>query len=172
MLQCESTLNAAVRNGYLEIVKILLTKSNVTLNCPSLDGSIPLMTAVVYNQIEIFKILYKAGSNTIQRCYSLRNVNLTLMITDPLENDTVFNVSVTDVNQSCPRYAGVEHLIAIYYNFEIIRFTYEKEYYSWYSSDIDGVTPIHYAFCHNSIHFMNYIILGGKLYSACTYKIT
>ncbi|CAC5393573.1 ANKRD50 [Mytilus coruscus] len=159
---CESALNAAVRNGYLDIVKLLLAKSNVTVSCPTFDGSIPLMTAVVYNQTEIFKILYEAGSNTYQRCHSFRNADLTIMVTYPLENDTFLNVSVTDFKQPCPPFAGVEHLIAIYDNLDIIHFTNEKEYHSWYSGDIDGVTPFHYAFCHNSINFMNYIILRNN----------
>lgn len=54
LITCETALNAAVRNGHLEIVKILIHESFSTINCATYDGKTPLMTAVRYNRTAIF----------------------------------------------------------------------------------------------------------------------
>ncbi|XP_063446984.1 protein TANC2-like [Mytilus trossulus] len=158
LFRCESALNAATRNGHVNIMKLLISKSNDTLNCPSLDGSFPLISAVANNRTELFKILYETGANKLQRCHNMQNLTYRYL----MEDQTYFNISMTYLKQPCPHFGGVEHLVAIYDNLDIIHLTHEKGYHSWSSRDIDGVTPIHYAFCHNSINFLNYIVLGNR----------
>lgn len=122
---CESALNGAIRNGHVKIAKLLITKSNDTLDCPTFGGNVPLMTAVMYNQTVIFKILYEAGAKLLQRCHIMQNVNLTyryLMADQYFHNITITS---TRFKQSCPPYGGVEHLDAIYDNLDIIRFTHD-----------------------------------------------
>ncbi|CAG2247292.1 unnamed protein product [Mytilus edulis] len=113
---CESALNGAIRNGHVKIAKLLITKSNDTLDCPTFGGNVPLMTAVMFNQTEIFKILYEAGANILQRCHDMQNVNLTYRYL--MENQYFHNITITSTRfeQSCPPYGGVEHLEAIYDN--------------------------------------------------------
>ncbi|XP_052070270.1 uncharacterized protein LOC127709026 isoform X3 [Mytilus californianus] len=158
VFNCESALNAAVRNGYVDIMKLLISKSIYTVNCPSFDGSIPLMTAVKYNQTELFKILFVVGTNKLHRCRNMKDVDLFYLI-----KKNNFHLRIKNFKQFCPTFGGVEHLLALYDNLDIIQFAREKGNYSWYSRDIDGVTPIHYAFCHNSIKFLKYIVLGKRL---------
>ncbi|CAG2218612.1 unnamed protein product [Mytilus edulis] len=43
LLTCDTPLNAAVRNGHIEIVKVLIQKGVGTVNCSIYDGSIPLL---------------------------------------------------------------------------------------------------------------------------------
>ncbi|VDH96728.1 Hypothetical predicted protein [Mytilus galloprovincialis] len=160
LFRCETALNAAIRNGHIKIVKLLLKNSNKTLNCPSIDGSFPLMTAVMYNQTEIFKLLYEAGANEFRRCNNIQNFNLTYRYL--IADQTFYDINITYFKQSCPPFGGIDHLVSIYDNLAIMHLIHEKGYHSWSSEDIDGLTPIHYAFCHNSINFLNYIVLRNR----------
>ena len=65
---CETALHAAVSRGYMDIVKVLLTYGNETLECKHHSGKTVLMDAVEKNNIEMVELLLDNGANVTMPC--------------------------------------------------------------------------------------------------------
>ena len=65
---CETALHAAVSRGYMDIVKILLSYGNETLECKHYSGKTVLMDAVERNDIEMVELLLDNGANVTMAC--------------------------------------------------------------------------------------------------------
>ncbi|XP_071176563.1 uncharacterized protein [Mytilus edulis] len=152
LLTCDTPLNIAVRNGHIKIVKILAKKSPETVNCSVYDGSTPLFTAVKYNQNEIFKYLY----DTSDLSHKCRGISVDQTKLGVFEKN-IFN------SKKCPYNAGMEHLLAIYDNLQLIEYVFQKHYRNWETFDKEGCTPLHYAFCHGSYKFINFFVFEKML---------
>ncbi|CAG2229765.1 ANKRD50 [Mytilus edulis] len=161
LITCDSPLNAAVKNGYIEIVKILIKNNSKSVNCSIYDGSIPLFTAVKYNQYEIFKILYDL-SDLSHKCKGIMYDRSKL---------TAFEKEIIDFRK-CPENAGMEHLLAIYDNLQLIKYHFKKGHKNWESRDKQGCTPVHHAFCHGSYTFVNFFIFEKRLNLNLLYRST
>ncbi|CAG2229761.1 unnamed protein product [Mytilus edulis] len=154
LLTCDTSLNAAVKNGHIEIVKILIEKSAKTVNCSIYDGSIPIFTAVKYNRNEIFRLLHDV-SDLSHKCNGI------------YIDQSKLRVSETQIlnSQKCPDNAGVEHLLAIYDNLNLIEYVIQKGRRNWESVDTEVVA----RFDHNILHtdkdennFLHYASQSGN----------
>lgn len=68
-IACDTALNAATRNGHLEIVKFLLRLTNETVNFRCLMGQ---YLSIKNKDLRMFKILYEARSNINYTCKEIK----------------------------------------------------------------------------------------------------
>lgn len=146
-ITCDNPLNAAVRNGYVEIVEILVENNSKTANCSIYNGSIPIFTAVKCYQNEIFKLLYDL-SDLSYKCKGILYDRSKL---------TGYENEIIDFRK-CPENAGMEHLLAIYDNLQLIEYHFKNGHKNRELRDKEGCTPLHLAFCHGSYKFVNFFI--------------
>ena len=149
LITCETALNAAVRNGHLEVVNILMKEEDNALRCTTYDGKTPLMTAVRYNQTEIFKLLHYKNSTMSLKCEHSFNI-LDIYFQAKLD----ISERAELITERCPSGASVVHLLAMHGNFDMLVFMYESGFADWDLKDTDNATPLHYAFCHNTNFFI------------------
>ncbi|VDI10522.1 Hypothetical predicted protein [Mytilus galloprovincialis] len=151
LITCDTAFNAAVRNGHLEIVKILLLETFSAINCTTYDGKTSLMTAVRYNRTEIFNLLYLSGADLKTKCHHVYdNFNI-------LSLHSKLNLLELELltSEQCPIGATVAHVIAMHGNYDMMVFMYNNGFVDWEQRDADLATPLHYAFCHYNYIFIN-----------------
>jgi ankyrin repeat protein len=149
LITCETALNAAVRKGHLDVVDILMKEENNALRCTTYDGKTPLMTAVRYNQTEIFKLLHYNNSMMSLKCEHSFNI-FDIYFQSKLD----ISERAELITERCPSGASVVHLLAMHGNFDMLLFMYQSGFSDWDLRDTDNATPLHYAFCHNTDFFI------------------
>ncbi|XP_076093420.1 uncharacterized protein LOC143064441, partial [Mytilus galloprovincialis] len=163
LIACETALNIAIRHGHLEIVKLLLNETFSSVNCKTYDGKTPLMTAVRYNRTEFFYHLYLRGANLTTKCVHAFDINSLRSKLDLLELTLL-------TTEQCPAGASIVHFIAMYGNFEMMKFMYKNGFVDWEQRDADEATPLHFAFCNYNYIFIvfNYLKKLNLNFSAVT----
>ena len=107
LITCDSALNAAVRNGHLDVVKILSSEKTNALMCKTYDGKTPIMTAVQYLRTDIFEYLLGFSRHLGEKCFNkwdfidYDKTRLSRSETQELET------------HRCPEGVSIFHLIAI-----------------------------------------------------------
>ncbi|CAG2254864.1 unnamed protein product [Mytilus edulis] len=147
LITCETALNAAVRNGYFEIVKTLLRESSSTIDCTTYDGKTPLMTAVRYNRTNMFYHLYLNGANKAKKCVHAYDF---FLVQSKLGRSELLLLTA----EQCPVGATVAHVIAMHGNVDMMVFMYNNGFVDWEQRDADQTTPLHHAFCHCNYYFI------------------
>ena len=109
LITCETALSAAVRNGHLDVVSILMKEEDNALICTTYDGKTPLMTAVRYNRTEIFKLLHTKKSTMLYKCEHSFNI-FDIYFQTKLDNSEKAEL----ITERCPSGASVVHLLAMY----------------------------------------------------------
>ena len=155
LITCETALNAAVRNGHLDVVNILMKEEDNALGCTTYDGKTPLMTAVRYNRTEIFQLLHTKNSTMSLKCEHSFNI-FDIYFQTKLDNSEKAEL----ITERCPSGGSVVHLLAMYGNIDMLLIMHKSGFSDWDLRDTDNATPLHYAFCHNT-HF--FILAANKL---------
>lgn len=155
LITCETALNTAVRKGHLDVVKSLMKEKDNALWCTTYDGKTPLMTAVRYGRTEIFQLLHAKNATMSRTCVHSFNIFDIYFLAklDIWEREEL-------IAERCPSGASVVHLLAIHGNIDMLLFMYQSGFSDWDLKDTDNATPLHYAFCHNTIVF---IVAAHKL---------
>jgi ankyrin repeat protein len=149
LITCETALNAAVRKGHLHVVNILMKEEDNALRCTTYNGKTPLMTAVKYNQTEIFKILHYKNSTMSLKCEHSFNI-FDIYFQSKLDISERAGL----ITERCPSGASVVHLLAMHGNSDMLSFMYQSGFSDWDLTDTENATPLHYAFCHNTNFFI------------------
>jgi hypothetical protein len=119
------------------------------LRCTTYNGKTPLMTAVKYNQTEIFKILHYKNSTMSLKCEHSFNI-FDIYFQSKLDISERAGL----ITERCPSGASVVHLLAMHGNSDMLSFMYQSGFSDWDLTDTENATPLHYAFCHNTNFFI------------------
>lgn len=70
-------LEMAIQNGHIDVIRILLKRSNKTLHCRESGGRTPIFTALKFKRSDIFKLLIQHGISISDRClYRKRRIDV------------------------------------------------------------------------------------------------
>ncbi|CAG2189082.1 unnamed protein product [Mytilus edulis] len=148
LLTCDTALNAAVRNGHLKVVEMLLNNKRNTLKCTTFDGKSPIMTAVQYNQTAVFEYLLKFEVNINAKCRNTMYSNSPeIYLLGKSEQSSLSNIR-------CANGMSINHLLVVHGNLDMFKLLYSKNLFYFEDRDNDQATPLHYAFCHCKIYFI------------------
>ncbi|XP_071177855.1 ankyrin-3-like [Mytilus edulis] len=148
LITCDTALNAAVRNGHLKIVDILLNEKTNTLTCNAFDGKNPFMTAVQYNQSTILSHLFKYKADVTAKCRN--NVYLNkrdLIILGKTERNSLIRIR-------CTNGMSIIHLLAVHWNRDMFYMLNLIKEVNFNDRDNNNARPLHYAFCHGNNEFI------------------
>ncbi|VDI83508.1 Hypothetical predicted protein [Mytilus galloprovincialis] len=148
LITCDTALNAAVRNGHLKIVDILLNEKTNTLTCNAFDGKNPLMTAVQYNQSTILSHLLKYKADVTAKCRNELYLNKRdMIILGKPERNSLMRIRCTDG-------MSITHLLAVHWNRDMFSMLNLIKSVNFEDRDNTNSTPLHYAFCHSNNEFI------------------
>jgi ankyrin repeat protein len=149
LVTCNTALHAAVQNGHVSIVHILLDH-NINSCCRDNAGMTAIFLAIKNNQTDIFKILYERKANVSERCRVPPRLQRT--------NSRFFSSSMAEYDtHNCGENSSIVHLLAIHNNVEITTFLLSKGFNEWMTDDSIMASGIHYGFCHGSHKFVSLI---------------
>ncbi|KAL3852606.1 hypothetical protein ACJMK2_016225 [Sinanodonta woodiana] len=150
-VSCETALHVSARLGFLNIVGLLISQAQHSLQCRDRAGRTPFLTAVIHNRTDIVELLYPL-INASDKC-------LEWSLTQE-ENMHLNGIEISKLSEGkCYNGSSVVHLIARYGLTNLAKHDLFRDM-DWEEEDMDGCRPIHHAACHAGSDMLVY--LHGK----------
>lgn len=157
-IRCESALEIAIQNGHIDVIRILLKRSNKTLHCRESGGRTPIFTALKFKRSDIFKLLIQHGISISDRClYRKRRIDV-IDLNEKERKEYLENMS--------PYNTTLSHYLAYYWDNDVYDFGQSQNIWNWTAGDSDGSTPVHYACCAGNSEMIALLERDGAKFDA------
>lgn len=139
---CETALEIATQNGYLEVVKILLKEETNAMTCSDARGRTPLFSAAAYDREDILLYYLKQSKHLFDaaKCEEKMSIKRIKKNLGKLEIER-FNTKYCRQDLSLP------HMLALYSTADTIISLFAHNYRNWHVKDSKGASPYHYLGC-------------------------
>jgi len=158
---CSSALEVAVRFGFTDITKMLLSYNTSALHCREYGGRTPILTAVKFNRSEIFEYLLSKGANLNDTCLHDSNLETIKSFLRIWEYSQY-------LEDKCKNGSSIPHLIAIHGRdnmFLTIYRNYTQSLSFWNVSFENDISLLHVSACLGNLQTLSYLreILSPEL---------
>lgn len=141
LIFCETALQIATQNGYLEVVKLLLKEETNAMTCSDARGRTPVLSAAAYDREDILlyflnesKQLYNAKC---EEKLAIKCIKQNLGISENEKFHTKY----------CSKDLSLQHLLALYSTEDTIFSVLKNGFKNWQIKDSNGASPYHFLSC-------------------------